>query len=78
MPGSHTGLGITYTWRTHINMQRHAHRHTHTEMHRDTHTDTLTYAHTQTPHLDILFQSKVFWRKVTGESEALTAGEAVL
>lgn len=54
------------------------HTDTHTQMHRDTHTDTLTYTYTQTPHLDILFQSKVFWRKVTGESEAFTAGEAVL
>jgi hypothetical protein len=30
------------------------------------HTHTCTYAHTNT-YLDTLFQSKVFWRKVTGE-----------
>lgn len=30
------------------------------------------------PHLDIFLQSRVFWRRVTGESEALTAGAAVL
>lgn len=34
--------------------------------------------HTQPPHLGTLFQSKAFWRKVTGESGALTARAAVL
>lgn len=37
-----------------------------------------THTHTHTSHLDTCFQSKVFWRKVTGELAALVGGAAVL
>lgn len=37
-----------------------------------------THTHKHTTYLDTLFQSKVFWRKVTGEAGALTAGVVVL
>ena len=36
-----------------------------------------THTHTHT-HLIALLQSKVFWRRVTGESEALIAGAAAV
>ena len=39
------------------------------------HTHTHTHTHT---HLIALLQSKVFWRRVTGESESLTAGAAAV
>lgn len=43
------------------------------------HAHAHTHSHTPlAPHLDIFLQSRVFWRRVTGDSEALTAGAAVL